>query len=127
MKLCYLILLTTVFSLLLAGVGTGVEAALSAPPAPALLQAVTVRGRVIRQINARTYPAGRMRVRLKPAGSNVAGQIAFTASDGMYSFRNVAPGNYVIEVLGGSPERVLKSLTVQVPNRSLVDVPQLVL
>ncbi len=124
------IILLTVFSswlLLLWGGMSDAESVFPAQAAPAFFQTVNVRGRIIRQVNNRPYPAGRVRVRLKRSGSNDTGQTAFTASDGMYSFRNISSGSYVVEVLGGNPERVIRSLPVQIPNRSIVDIPQIVL
>ena len=123
------IILLTAFSswLLLCGVGVfflGHIASLHAAPA---LQAVNIRGRIVRQVNNRPYPAGRVQVRLKGSSGNGSAQIAFTASDGMYSFRNISPGSYVIEVLSGRPERVIRSLPVQIPNRPTVDIPQITL
>ena len=107
--------------------GGGLYAGSVVQATPTFFQAVNVRGRIMRQVNNHQYPAGRVRVRLKRSGSNDAGQTDFTASDGMYSFRNVTPGGVVIEVLGGNPERVMRSLSVQIPNRPTVDIPQIAL
>ena len=98
-----------------------------AQAAPACFQVSSARGRIMRQVNGRSYPAGRVQVRLKRVGGNDAGQTAFTASDGMYSFRNMSPGNYVVEVVVGNPQRVIKNLSVQIPRDAIVDIPQIVL
>ena len=128
MKQRRMILLTAFSSWpLLLGSGVFFPGHIASPHAAPALQAVNIRGRIVRQVNNRPYPAGRVQVRLKRSGGNGSAQIAFTASDGMYAFRNISPGSYVIEVLSGKPEHVIRSLPVQIPNRPTVDIPQIAL
>jgi hypothetical protein len=57
------------------------------------MDAATVRGKIARNAG---YPISYMKVSLR--GTKVSFSPIYTGSDGMYYFKNVAAGDYVLEI-----------------------------
>ena len=93
--------------------------------AGALVQTVknsTVRGRIERQVENKTYPAAYVRVTLAPQANRTRRTTSYTGSDGMYYFR-VQPGTYVLEVWDAEGKAVAK-YTIKA-SREYVDISPL--
>lgn len=58
----------------------------------------TVRGKIERKGDKKIYPAAYVRVTLTPQGKSTSRISVYTGADGMYYFRNVALGAYILEV-----------------------------
>lgn|SRR5688572_22034532 len=73
----------------------------------AVAQAQTiVRGKIERQSSPRNYPAPRVRVTLAPANDPSRTETAYTGTDGMYYFENVALGEYVLNIWNSQNQAV---------------------
>jgi hypothetical protein len=100
----------------------GLAAALLAACAAA--GATDLRGRVDGKAasSGSTFPLGGTALKLyrQDAGQTRLAGSAFTGPNGMYYFRAVAPGRYVLQVHG-------RSFPVQVGSAQLQDVPPLVI
>lgn len=57
-----------------------------------------VRGKIERGGDKRIYPASYVRVTLAPQAQRTKRITAYTGSDGMFYFRNIARGAYILEV-----------------------------
>lgn len=82
-----------------------------------LYAASTVRGKLYRQTNGRTYSASGVGVRLQD--SRGATRTASSASNGFFYFYNVPTGSYTLEVLIGPPPQ---SYAVRVDSRPYTDI-----
>jgi hypothetical protein len=83
----------------------------------------TVRGKIQRQQQSRTYPASYVRVTLTPRSNKSGRSLSFTGNDGMYYFRDLQSGTYLLEVWA-SPNKRITSRDVVVPgNMPYIDVP----
>ena len=76
-----------------------------------------VRGQVTKQ-NA---PASRVRVTLAPNNTPTNITTTYTGKDGLYYFRNITPGGYVIEVFNAQGRSVARR-PIQVGQQPYVDV-----
>ncbi len=81
-----------------------------------LLAASTVRGRLYREANGRTYPAQGVSVQLRDANGST--RSASSSSDGFFYFYNVASGAYSLEVLGSGT----RSYSIRVEERDYTDI-----
>ena len=81
-----------------------------------VLAASTVRGRLYREANGRTYPAQGVSVRLRDASGST--RSASSSSDGFFYFYNVASGAYSLEVLGSGTQ----SYSIRVEERDYTDI-----
>ena len=81
-----------------------------------LLAASTVRGRLYREANGRTYPAQGVNVRLRDGNGSV--RSASSSSDGFFYFYNVASGFYTLEVRGSGAQ----SYSIRVEERNYTDI-----
>jgi hypothetical protein len=81
-----------------------------------VLAASTVRGRLFREANGRTYPAQGVNVRLRDANGSI--RSASSSSDGFFYFYNVASGSYSLEVLGAGT----RSFSIRVEERDYTDI-----
>jgi hypothetical protein len=81
-----------------------------------LLAASTVRGRLYRETNGRTYPAQGVTVRLRDGQGSVLS--ASSSSDGFFYFYNVASGFYTLEVRGSGAQ----SYSIRVDERNYTDI-----
>ena len=81
-----------------------------------LLAASTVRGRLYREANGRTYPAQGVTVRLRDGHGSI--RSASSSSDGFFYFYNVASGFYTLEVLGSGT----RSYSIRVAERNYTDI-----
>jgi hypothetical protein len=82
-----------------------------------VLAVSTVRGKLYRQANGRSYGASGVGVRLvDPQGT---ARTASSASDGLFYFYNVPAGSYTLEVyIGPQPQ----SYWIQVEERAYTDI-----
>jgi Carboxypeptidase regulatory-like domain len=81
----------------------------------------TVRGRVDRQGDSKSYPAAYVSVSLRGV------QSVYTGGDGMYYIQDVMPGDYKLEILdpGG---RAIRSFAIHVPaGQQYVDIAPIVI
>ena len=78
--------------------------------------ASTVRGKLYREANGRTYPASGVSVRLRDAQGST--RTASSSSDGFFYFYNVSTGSYTLEVLGPGT----RSYSIQVDQRAYTDI-----
>lgn len=78
--------------------------------------ASTVRGRLYREANGRSYPAQGVSVRLRDAQGSA--RTASSSSGGYFYFYNVATGSYRLDVLGAGP----RSYSIQVGTRDYTDI-----
>ncbi|HEX8844150.1 MAG TPA: carboxypeptidase-like regulatory domain-containing protein [Pyrinomonadaceae bacterium] len=60
----------------------------------------TVRGKVERKAKSSKYPAPNVRLTLAVRSTKVRSAPVYTDDDGMYYFRNVTPGQYILEIWG---------------------------
>jgi len=81
-----------------------------------VLAASTVRGRLYRQTNGRTYPAQGVNVRLQDTQGST--RTASSSSDGFFYFYNVSSGSYTLEVLGQGTQ----SFSIRVDERDYTDI-----
>ena len=77
----------------------------------------TVRGRVQRQ----GRPAARVRITLAPSNAPNNASPAYTGTDGMYYFRNVTYGRYVLEVWNAQG-RSVQRFSIQVASQPFTDI-----
>ena len=81
-----------------------------------VLAASTVRGRLVREANGRTYPAAGVSVRLRDAQG--AMRTSSSSSDGFFYFYNVSTGAYTLDVLGAGTQ----SYSIRVEQREYTDI-----
>ena len=81
-----------------------------------VLAASTVRGRLYREANGRTYPAQGVNVRLRDASGST--RSASSSSDGFFYFYNVTSGAYSLEVVGAGTQ----SYSIRVDEREYTDI-----
>lgn len=88
---------------------------------------VTVRGRVDRKGDSKSYPAAFVKVTIVPYVSKndkKAATLAYTGSDGLYYF-HVRPANYLLQVWVSETES--KRFIITVANQKYVDVAPIVI
>ena len=78
--------------------------------------ASTVRGRLYREANGRTYPASGVSVRLRDAQGST--RTASSSSNGFFYFYNVSNGSYRLEVVGPGT----RTYSIQVDRRAYTDI-----
>jgi hypothetical protein len=78
--------------------------------------ASTVRGRLYREANGRSYPAAGVSVRL--LDSQGTARAATSSSDGFFYFYNITTGSYTLEVLGQGTQ----SYSIRVDERDYTDI-----
>ncbi len=89
----------------------------------ARLDGATVRGRVLRTVGRRTYPAPDVRVTIAPVSRRARGLLTYTDTDGMFVFRQVGTGTWRLAVWSSrSQASQTREVTVQ-EGQSYVDVP----
>lgn len=82
-----------------------------------LYAASTIRGKLYRQTNGRTYPASGVGVRL--LDSRGSARTASSATDGFFYFYNVSSGSYTLEVRVGP---YVQSYSIRVDERDYTDI-----
>ena len=117
LRLIILILLVGAFVLPFASA----QRAKTAARQQAAAQKPTVRGKLERKGNSVNYPAAYVRVTLAPSNAKSDITSVYTGSDGMYYFRNVPPGTYVLEIWG-SQDKAIMSFSIKVSNRPYTDL-----
>lgn len=83
----------------------------------------TVRGRVLRAVGRRTYPAPDVRVTLAPVAARGRGLLTYSDTDGMFVFRQVGTGSWRLAVWSSRRQATqTREVTVE-DGQSYVDVP----
>lgn len=118
-KLIILILLLGVSAIPFASLATAQRAQTASRPQAA--QKPTVRGKLERKGDTGNYPAAYVRVTLAPSNAKSDINSVYTGSDGMYYFRNVPPGTYVLGIWG-SQDKAIMSFSIKVSNRPYTDL-----
>jgi hypothetical protein len=80
--------------------------------------ASTVRGKVYRQADGRSYAVPGVQVALQP--SQGVPKRAYSAADGMFYFYNVAPGTYTLEVIVSKED--VRHFTIRVDEQPYTDI-----
>ncbi len=119
LKLIILILLVGAFVLPFASSASAQRAKTSLKQEAA--QRPTVRGKLERKGNTGNYPAAYVRVTLAPSNAKSDINSVYTGSDGMYYFRNVPPGTYVLEIWG-SQDKAIMGFSIKVSSRPYTDL-----
>jgi hypothetical protein len=107
-----LFLIVTPFSM---SVNAQVKAKIVKPYSPSI-----VRGKIERGGDKKIYPASYVRVTLAPESKRTKRITAYTGSDGMFYFRNVAKGGYILEVWN-TEGKAIKKYSVRA-DREFVDI-----
>ena len=89
-------------------------------------QQAIVRGKVERKGKSGNYPASYVRVTLAPSDARSDVNSVYTGSDGMFHFRKVPPGTYVLEIWG-SQETVILRFSIKVSNRPYTDLEPIII
>jgi hypothetical protein len=89
-------------------------------------QKPTVRGKLERKGDTGNYPAAYVRVTLAPSNAKSDLNSVYTGSDGMYYFRNVPPGTYVLKIWGAQ-DKAIMSFSIKVSNRPYTDLEPIII